>query len=178
MRHRLLTATLLLACPALAQVDPKIHKLCIEAKDYVGCVKAMSATSLRSVQKSPEINSQPDANKLDIIARTYASHLCKDGQGFSLMTTEEKQKMAAKNSGVDYGFVASEAYFDKPEIANVMTKIATKECPSQLSGYYRKEIENYGEGLGKAGLRQWFGPGQDKNAPTERPADGATVAIW
>ena len=24
-----------------AEVDPKIHKLCIEAKDYAGCVRAM-----------------------------------------------------------------------------------------------------------------------------------------
>ena len=30
------------AIPALAEVDAKIHKLCIEAKDYVGCVKAMN----------------------------------------------------------------------------------------------------------------------------------------
>ena len=29
------------AIPAVAEVDPKIHKLCIEAKDYLGCVKAM-----------------------------------------------------------------------------------------------------------------------------------------
>ena len=29
------------AIPALAEVDPKIHKLCIEAKDYLGCVRAM-----------------------------------------------------------------------------------------------------------------------------------------
>lgn len=32
-----------LAAPfnARAQVDPGIHKLCVEAKDYAGCVKAM-----------------------------------------------------------------------------------------------------------------------------------------
>ena len=29
------------AIPAVAEVDPKIHKLCIEAKDYAGCVRAM-----------------------------------------------------------------------------------------------------------------------------------------
>ena len=29
------------AIPALAEVDPKIHKLCIEAKDYSGCIKSM-----------------------------------------------------------------------------------------------------------------------------------------
>ena len=33
------------ALPALAEVDSKIHKLCIEAKDYAGCVKAMKGES-------------------------------------------------------------------------------------------------------------------------------------
>ena len=27
--------------PAVAEVDAKTHKLCLEAKDYLGCVKAM-----------------------------------------------------------------------------------------------------------------------------------------
>ena len=30
------------AIPAIAEVDAKTHKLCLEAKDYVGCVRAMS----------------------------------------------------------------------------------------------------------------------------------------
>jgi len=41
--HRLLIAVLAMAAsPVLAQVDPKTHKLCLEAKDYQGCVKAMT----------------------------------------------------------------------------------------------------------------------------------------
>lgn len=63
MRITLIAATALLitAHPAMAQsVDPKVHKLCIEAKDYAGCVKAMtsapaaqedSLTPLRSAMK-------------------------------------------------------------------------------------------------------------------------------
>ena len=44
------------ALPALAEVDPKTHKLCLEAKDYLGCVKAMkgetsSETVIRQVQQ-------------------------------------------------------------------------------------------------------------------------------
>ena len=27
--------------PSVAEVDTKTHKLCLEAKDYLGCVKAM-----------------------------------------------------------------------------------------------------------------------------------------
>ncbi|WP_186544533.1 hypothetical protein [Synechococcus sp. ROS8604] len=39
-KMKILLAPLLLAVslPAFAEVDPKIHKLCIEAKDYAGCV--------------------------------------------------------------------------------------------------------------------------------------------
>ena len=44
------------AIPALAEVDAKTHKLCLEAKDYLGCVKAMkgetsSETVIRQVQQ-------------------------------------------------------------------------------------------------------------------------------
>ena len=40
---KILLAPLLLAVslPAFAEVNPKIHKLCIEAKDYSGCVRSM-----------------------------------------------------------------------------------------------------------------------------------------
>lgn len=38
-----IAAAALLGVPAMAQVDPKIHKLCIEAKDYAGCVRAMTS---------------------------------------------------------------------------------------------------------------------------------------
>ena len=43
------------AIPALAEVDPKIHKLCIEAKDYAGCVRAMKGETMPT---SRQINSQ------------------------------------------------------------------------------------------------------------------------
>jgi len=43
MRRLLLATTAICAGGAVAQtsVDPSIHKLCIEAKDYAGCVRAM-----------------------------------------------------------------------------------------------------------------------------------------
>lgn len=34
-----------LSLPAAAEVDPKAHKLCLEAKDYQGCVRAMTGAS-------------------------------------------------------------------------------------------------------------------------------------
>jgi len=44
---KILLAPFLLAVslPAFAEVDPKIHKLCIEAKDYAGCVSSMKGES-------------------------------------------------------------------------------------------------------------------------------------
>lgn len=54
---KILLAPLLLAVslPALAEVDPKIHKLCIEAKDYSGCVRSMKGETMPT---SRQINSQ------------------------------------------------------------------------------------------------------------------------
>ena len=52
---KILLAPLLLAAslPAFAEVDSKIHKLCIEAKDYAGCVRAMkgdTSTTTRQIR--------------------------------------------------------------------------------------------------------------------------------
>jgi hypothetical protein len=43
MRRILIATVLFLATPAVAQVDPTIHKQCKDAKDYAGCVKAFTA---------------------------------------------------------------------------------------------------------------------------------------
>ena len=44
------------AIPTLAEVDPNIHKLCIEAKDYAGCVRAMKGDTSSGTIRT--INSQ------------------------------------------------------------------------------------------------------------------------
>jgi len=51
----LIAASFLIAAPALAQVDPKFHKLCLEAKDYSGCVRTMTGSP---EQSSRQITSQ------------------------------------------------------------------------------------------------------------------------
>lgn len=41
------TALIALGLPAVAEVDavdPQHHKLCLEARDYAGCIKAMSGS--------------------------------------------------------------------------------------------------------------------------------------
>ena len=57
MRASLLSVLVLGASPAIAQgaVEPAIHKLCVQAKDYAGCVRAMKGESLPA---SRVINSQ------------------------------------------------------------------------------------------------------------------------
>ena len=41
------------AIPAVAEVDAKTHKLCLEAKDYLGCVKAMKGGANIEVEVEP-----------------------------------------------------------------------------------------------------------------------------
>lgn len=62
MRQLQVIATLLCVAsisPILAQVssqvDPKIHKLCLEAKDYAGCVRSMQGETMPTTR---QINSQ------------------------------------------------------------------------------------------------------------------------
>ena len=42
-----LLAALALPTSVNAEVDPKVHKMCLAANDYLGCVKAQSGTSLQ-----------------------------------------------------------------------------------------------------------------------------------
>ena len=39
------------AIPVLAEVDLKTHELCIEAKDYAGCVRAMKGDTSSSTSR-------------------------------------------------------------------------------------------------------------------------------
>jgi hypothetical protein len=41
--------------PAAAEVNPRIHKLCLEAKDYLGCVKAMKGESEDGIRTTRQI---------------------------------------------------------------------------------------------------------------------------
>ena len=57
---RILTTSILLmsSYPAVAQgVEPKVHQMCVEAKDYAGCVRAMT-TNVSAPPVQRLINSQ------------------------------------------------------------------------------------------------------------------------
>ena len=90
-------ATLLVAGPAFASTDPKIHKLCLEARDYAGCVKSMTApptqaedelTPLRSAMKQvaarlrsgtslrdSTLTFQPVTDQLALVSGTHPDEL-------------------------------------------------------------------------------------------------------
>jgi len=56
MKILLVPILLAVSLPAFAEVDPKIHKLCVEAKDYSGCVRSMKGetsteTTVNQIQR-------------------------------------------------------------------------------------------------------------------------------
>lgn len=66
----LLTPLLLsFALPVFAEVDPRTHKLCLEAKDYQGCVRAMTGVSGGSLTVKG-----PSFNKVQALRREMNAH--------------------------------------------------------------------------------------------------------
>lgn len=56
----MLLLPLLLSTPVNAQVDPEIHKLCSDVKDYAGCVQTqMSLGSAGKTDSPPAVNADP-----------------------------------------------------------------------------------------------------------------------
>ena len=69
-RLSLLAASIAFAVlPANAEVEPKIHRLCLEAKDYAGCVKAMTGTA-----DSPSPQKQINQQGADIAGGNQCPH--------------------------------------------------------------------------------------------------------
>ena len=68
------TIGLALPTPLLAEVDPKVHKLCIEAKDYQGCVKSQSGLEAGSSQPTRVINQEG--------AAVAEGNACPSGYGY------------------------------------------------------------------------------------------------
>ena len=48
-----------------SKVDPKIHKLCLEARDYAGCVKAMTGAPDSASQGTQRLINQQGADIVD-----------------------------------------------------------------------------------------------------------------
>jgi hypothetical protein len=97
--HRLLIAlaTSLVAGPVMAQVEPKIHKLCTEAKDYAGCVKTMENRSDKESQ-GDLLNSDQQLK----IGNYIGLVICEFGEdGMSRMDTNDAMRYFKNATSLD-----------------------------------------------------------------------------
>lgn len=103
MRRIALASAVLLTVPALAQVDPKIHKQCKEAKDYVGCVKAFTSPQQPA---DDGLKALRDAMK-QVAGRIRSGFSLRDSTLFfqpvndqlSLVRSSHPDSLAVKNAG-------------------------------------------------------------------------------
>lgn len=166
MRHLAIAIAVLLAGPVMAEVGPKIHKLCLEAKDYKGCIEQHSQNDNKQVMTPIE--------KYKLV-KVYAMLLCEDGSSFGEWTQEKRSSVAALHTGLQYDQVFLESYFSRlqNETRDEMQKITSAKCPQQQDAYARKVAEK--------GNREWatIKPLQPSDfTSTERPAEAASVATW
>ena len=63
MKRLLVLLPLLLSATVNAQVDPEVHRLCSDVKDYAGCVQTQSA--------SREINRDESSKQPQKVAKTW-----------------------------------------------------------------------------------------------------------
>ena len=90
-------ALVLLAGPVMAQVDPKIHKLCIEAKDYAGCEKTMRETS--NPKEQNDLLSKEQQLK---IGNYVGLVICEFGQeGMARMDADDSMRYFQYATGLD-----------------------------------------------------------------------------
>ncbi len=89
MNRLLLLLPMLLVAPVSAQVDPAIHKLCSDVKDYLGCVQA-NENKKKSIPSSGGTNAKLTLTEFTRIAceeteggyrqfDEYRINGCKDG---------------------------------------------------------------------------------------------------
>jgi hypothetical protein len=92
MRRLLLAGALFITTPAIAQVDPKVHKQCIEAKDYAGCVKAFTAPQ----QEGDDGLSSLRAAMKQVAARIRSGFSLRDSTLFFQPVTDQLALVSAR----------------------------------------------------------------------------------
>jgi hypothetical protein len=93
VRRFLLAWAVFLAMLAIAQVDPKIHKQCIEAKDYAGCVKAFTS----SQQESDDGLGSLRAAMKQVAARIRSGFSLRDSTLFFQPVTDQQALASSKH---------------------------------------------------------------------------------
>ncbi len=71
MKRLILPLLAALALPVKAEVDPEVHKMCLQAKDYLGCVKAQYGHSIRN-----------DFSKKELIKPKEKGNKCPTGYAY------------------------------------------------------------------------------------------------
>ena len=86
-RFLLIALTAGLFSPAFAEVDPKVHKMCLQAQDYLGCVKAQTTNStdipsLRVIQGKTELTGNSCPNLHAYSGSGYCTRIICNGNRF------------------------------------------------------------------------------------------------
>ena len=71
-----LLSTLFLSTPAFAASEPEFHDLCLEAKDYAGCVRAMTTDVT-----APQVQIIDQTNRLGV--RQEMGNACPSGMAYA-----------------------------------------------------------------------------------------------
>jgi hypothetical protein len=150
----------LLSGPAMAQVDPKVHKLCSEAKDYKGCVE----------QHNQNEGNQATSQQQQKMANYIGGMICQIG-------SYELARMNPSQASLDFkrvtGLDASlyEATITNPDskeaLRNLVLKNLGTNCPRELperQDQFRLSLDMRGKNF-------------EPTRP-ERPTEGASVATW
>ena len=101
MRRLLLLLPLLFAAPISAEVDPAVHKLCVDAKDYSGCVQTQLSLSEKAKSEP-----KTDATSNPIELTSWQKHLyenpsLKDWAEANPSLAEKKRKDWVENNDFD-----------------------------------------------------------------------------
>lgn len=160
MRQLLLAVSVvLLPGPMMAQVDPKIHKLCSEAKDYAGCVNISIKKDTVLLKEAEKSNGKPQSTEwrsygplqvdwsgLQRMGGSFAAPILdSDGKPVYLAVNCEDRKFNTTSETGQWkdGWDSPQSDFEQ----RLVTDLCNASPPSSSTA-------------------------------NERPADGASVATW
>ena len=145
------------AIPALAEVDPKIHKLCIEAKDYSGCAKTMSGDS------ESTFNPKMCDKYLGTLGNTYLNCLESSGAKFPPFKQESLGTLTQDDVEIEYGFT-----YRKSTIRQL-----------KIRGSYGRYITFWGRSVNDySGTPGYYNPGSPGSISCSTNSFGSTATTY
>lgn len=151
---KLLTLTLsvaaITALPVGAEVNPKIHKLCLEARDYQGCVQAMSQSNNVEIKSIKVIEGRSNVSgNMCPINMAYAGGgkcievVCREQRGGHNPDLSNKNWICKKRimftmTTLGWGEASTKATYD-PSCPNTQPKIGfTNSCNGEATESMKK----------------------------------------